>query len=1263
MYPKILLTFIFVTILRFSLQTCPEEVSWQGITWHESKPDTSSVSEPLCYNMGRLITRHCNATGWYPSLEDLDPCFTIVETFDLSSCPPGYEQVSKTGNRYCYKVEDQSNWNLPCLTNGGASIITDLTTEEFESLLKSLQKSDLGRYFWLPGQRRKTFSPVVWSIPGPNWGQMVDSAELFSFSSMVRNCLVLDIERKIITTDSCNRQYPSLCLYLEDIKYPAKCPDGYYGFRFMSNNGTCFGIKKADDAEGLTFDDFLNGKCNKPLGNSKYNDLSKFIYMKIAEMDNMSDNIWCWFQNAQNDTFMLENQTIATFLLPEVQYAINNNGTIAFIHATTKLPCMACETQVVVNGDTALDLQFSQDELKLYLTIYFPSGLWKYDNYDIGVQCFSDAMGFSTTVNVNYMAMPIIDMHFASREDINSTNVEKSIYTVDLVTNRSAQYWCEAHDKYLSLLKSSKVIVNPRSNQLHVFALVIKINLEDNVTLPQTGELTENLTNYLNAEKVILMDILEYHVEYLLILLHVHVTVSETYEDKVSYLEETYESLKSKVMPYLTAGGYTFINISSSQYCFPTVSLDCMILEWELTVIGQVAAPKQFCLQSNGLPVKRNCLGSYLLGGRWGEVEGQCNETYEPSSTTTFLYRFVKGQVSENYTTRFLIDGLEFVLNDVDIIIPADIYYLSVSLQTFLNMAQSNDTLVDMGDVENMAWAMDRILLMDNDYLRLSQTLNSTNIILDSVNDILEKLAEINLSFNAIPLNKIYQLSVKSQFTVQISYPAFNNITGIAVSKLTDSDNFTDMLIQPLYANSSIDDVLAIENLEVATWLPRKVLDTLEKISNDSIGDIEDKKDVHIVINIYRNDAIFQELDETTHVVNSRIVGVTIPGYNTNLIHSIPLLFKELNKTNSRQKCGYWNFQSRKEDSNPGFWSTRGCFYERTFNNITVCRCYHLTHFGQLFDIGELTGGNNRTKCHMKALNVITLVGSFLSLFGIVGIFITAMVFQTWRKKPSTKVLLQLSTSIAIPLVIMVIFNLDDSIFHVDDGTYVVRKSKEIVCVALGSILHYSILASFTWMLITAILQFIRYVRVLGVCRPSRFMFKFALIGWGVPSIPVILVLALNYETYIPDPSLEIDKRICYPSGTYLVMGIIVPIALVLIVNIFLFLMVLISISQGPKGKMKTADMDLIGTQIRLSLFLFFLLGLTWIFGLFSFSGNLLWSYLFCLTSTLQGFVLFIYFVICDPATRNLWVTLMKPQFKSSSTLTPRKSISSISSG
>ncbi|XP_059051206.1 uncharacterized protein LOC131846020 [Achroia grisella] len=1251
------------TYFYVSIQDCMEEISNNNtisVLWHQTPPATNVQSNPLCYYNENLITRNCSDSNWIPPLEKLRACSKVVEYFEDSACPPGFHKFSLSDNENCYRIHPPSIWDYPCFKSGGASVITDLEIEQAELLFESLNTTHTSKRFWLPAQRTKSFHPIVWYIPGFYWGRSVNSNSNIPMKSQINgNCLLLDIERKVITTEKCNKEYPSLCFYINDLHYPATCPDGYHAFRFMPDDGLCFGIEKSEHGTSSTLSDFLKTQCDKPMGRTENGDLQKFIFMKIAEQSELSNNSWCWFgSNDYEISYSESNGTniLETDLKP-FDSVINKQGALSLMSTEASLSCMACEKEIIYKGmNTEFAIEYDDNDERIYLTVYFPSGLWKYENDDLGIQCFSDAKGFVKVISVD--VSPIIDIEAIKSKFSESVIVEKSVYVIDLVTDMPAQYWCEGHTQNFSLISTEKIIVNPRGNKIHVFSLIIKFCFyaNENTTVLDILKVTENLTAIFEAEKILLMDVSDSDSNEVTLITHLHVAVNDTHSDTGQNLQETYIFLKNVCETELPKHNFTFVSLSSSLYCLPITSIDFIILDWELTPIGHIIAPRQFCLQSNGLPVKRRCYGSYLHGSIWGQVEGTCDINYEPSEKTTFLYNFAKGQVSENTTSSFLVDGLNFVLDDTDLIIPADIYYLAISLQFILSVAQENQNAVDMGDIENIAWVMDRVMDLDTRYLYLAQTLNSTNIILDSINNIIDILVQKNISsitYDRSLKNHGYEIAIKPQFVVQISYPKYNNISGIALIKGGDSDKFTDMIVQPLYRNTTIDDVFLIKNLEIAAWLPENVLNNL--ITNENGTDCIEADYFHIVISIYHNDAMFQEHNVNKSTVISRIIEISVPNLNSNLEYSVPLIFNQVNATNFSRFCGYWDFQTHKIGSIPGQWSKRGCYLMKTVHNLSLCECYHLTHFGQLINIQDNYSYDKNDVDHTKVLNIITLTGSFLSLIGIIGIWVTALVFDVWRKKAGTKVLLQLSTSIALPLILMLVFNLNQKIFVKSEGKYVVNNNMTIVCIALGALLHYSILANFVWMLITATLQFIRYVRVLGVSRPSRFMIKFMIIGWGTPIIPVFVILWADYENYIPNPS--IGRPICYPKGFYFIVSVVLPISLILLINVILFLLVIKSISQS--SDMRTTDRSLVFAQLRLSIFLFFLLGLTWIFGIISFTGNFLWSYLFCLTATVQGFVLFIYFVICDPSTRNLWVMVFKPPFSSTSS---RKSIMSLNS-
>lgn len=1260
-------------------QDCPEQTTNAGmkVKWEQTAPANNVISNPVCYANDRLVTRDCVGSVWKPPAKELSPCMQVIKYYNLSACPPGFEKISKNNNEYCYQIQKSSPWDYPCLKSGGASVITDLSDEDLTSLLASLVYKNISRYFWLPAKRPKLIFPVQWYIPGPKWGHPVKSNNSLTIQDfLLKNCLLLDIEQGVLMTESCTENHYNLCFYINDINYPAKCPKNYHSVRYLPDEGVCLGIEYSPT--NLTFDGFIENKiCKTPMGGHDINDLTRYIFKKIAKINNLPDDMWCWFASTNWDFGKDSDTNFLSWILPKIYISMNNIGALSFFTPTppTHLPCMACQTEVIYEKT---ELMFEYDDIRklMYLTIYFPSGLWKYDQNDRGIQCFSDAKGFVKVIDIN--DMPFIEVESYSNLLNDTLNIDKVVYAINIITDRAAQYWCEGHTTDFSLIRTDKIVVNPQGDEVHVFSLVIKIfidQVEIQVDIETVKDnLCENITNIFGANKVLLMEYLEYNHEYLMVAIHMDITINNVYDDKSLNIENTFNDIKNIADTELLKYNYILVNISSSMYCLPTTSEDnSYTLNWELTPIGRITAPKQFCLQENGLPVRRRCAGSYLLGSFWDVVEGTCNKNYQPSDATTFLYNFVKGQVPANDTSRFLTDGLNFVLGNVNIIIPADIYYLSMSLQHVLHIAQENESSVDMGNFQNIAWIMDRLMILNSNYLRLAQTLNSTNVILDSVNNIIEMLTLKSACMaerlttsrtNRDDILSEYQLAIEPQFILQISFPWLNNISGVAVINNAENDKFTEMTIKPLFKNTTLNEVLGYENLEIATWIPDYLLNTLKVNKNESDNETDiNYESVHIIISIFHNDAIFQEIDSDSYKVNSRIVGVSIPGFVSNLEKPMPLVYKNLVPAVERTVCGYWDFQSNSANKVPGFWSNRGCYLRKWVDYLNYCECYHLTNFGQLLDLKR--GQNNsdplEIKKHDKPLNIISLVGSFLSLLGIMGIWVTASVFHAWRKKAGTKVLLHLSASIALPLLFMIVFNLDSTIFEVKDGITTLTDYSKAMCISLGALLHYSVLASFMWMLITAVLQFIRYVRVLGVYRPSRFMIKFTLIGWGIPLIPVIVVLILDTENYVPIlvAAREYKYSICYPSGFYLIVSVIVPISIILLINVTLFILVICAISKGPDGKMRRADLDLIGAQLRLSIFLFFLLGLTWVFGIISFSNNIIWSYLFCLTSTMQGFVLFIYFVVCDAQTRNLWVTLMKPQFRPNSS---RESIASISS-
>jgi len=256
-----------------------------------------------------------------------------------------------------------------------------------------------------------------------------------------------------------------------------------------------------------------------------------------------------------------------------------------------------------------------------------------------------------------------------------------------------------------------------------------------------------------------------------------------------------------------------------------------------------------------------------------------------------------------------------------------------------------------------------------------------------------------------------------------------------------------------------------------------------------------------------------------------------------------------------------------------------------------------------------------------------------MSAVGVLGIYSTAITFSKWRHKSTGKITLHFATSILLQMVVMLTIDVDDDF-----------RSKitdhRIGCIAMAVALHYSVLANFFWMLIVSYFQYQRYVIVFNKYHVQRIVLKSAIIGWGFPVIPVAIILLHDCTMYIP-----VDrKHLCYPTGHAFHFGLMLPLALILVCNATVFGFVVCSIFKGTKLTHSKTD-DLMRSKLRLLAFLFFVLGMTWIFGLLSGVGernSLIFAYLFCFSATMQGLVLFAYSIVLDGVTRNLWSTLMR---------------------
>ncbi|XP_065358993.1 adhesion G-protein coupled receptor G2-like [Calliphora vicina] len=377
---------------------------------------------------------------------------------------------------------------------------------------------------------------------------------------------------------------------------------------------------------------------------------------------------------------------------------------------------------------------------------------------------------------------------------------------------------------------------------------------------------------------------------------------------------------------------------------------------------------------------------------------------------------------------------------------------------------------------------------------------------------------------------------------------------------------------------------------------------------------------------IYLNQSLEQLLKEPNLKIATYFpfdLWYSIANTTGKLPRPLPFIFTHtMQKDKVKPDCGYWNFST---------WITTGVNTSHITNKqneqLLLCNTSHLTPFSAIFldsldDVG---------------LDLISALGCGLSLFGLVCIWLTAACFPRWREDSTNKVLLNLCFVLTLLMVLFLLINMPEF------KDAVLDMKNYVNCMIVGGFLQYIVLVLFMWMLFIAYLQYQRLAKIFKSEMPRNYIAKFFLIAWGLPLIPTGLVAYYQPNAYRPSAkSMEAKSAICYPSGYGFYLGVMLPMAVIIIANVSIFILIICKfLLSNMQFKSQRSRHDIL-RQIYVSIFLFFLLGISWIFGMLAhLESSPVFSYIFCLTSTLQGFVIFIYFIIINETTRQTWWNLI----------------------
>ncbi|EDV22150.1 uncharacterized protein TRIADDRAFT_59350 [Trichoplax adhaerens] len=290
--------------------------------------------------------------------------------------------------------------------------------------------------------------------------------------------------------------------------------------------------------------------------------------------------------------------------------------------------------------------------------------------------------------------------------------------------------------------------------------------------------------------------------------------------------------------------------------------------------------------------------------------------------------------------------------------------------------------------------------------------------------------------------------------------------------------------------------------------------------------------------------------------------------------------FKINQNDNAKPTCAYWK---------KSFWATDGLEMKIPNETIVQCLSYHLTSFSVLLQFNNFT----------KILSMMTYTGLSMSLICLMVTFITFTAFGRFHSIRGL-VHANLSASMIISTIIFIIG--------------IQWTEHRILCQFIAIILQFSLLASFTWMLIEGIVTFKMSVNWL---EKQSSVVAYIMIGWGIPCVIVLSTFLTKSEYYGSSKYCWIEPG----NHLFLIFGI--PVLVIIGMNLILMALITKSLI-GIRAVANMSNLQKVRVSFRASVALVPLLGITWTLGFLSLNNTtLVFSYLFVILNSLQGVSLF----------------------------------------
>ncbi|KFQ53292.1 putative G-protein coupled receptor 112, partial [Nestor notabilis] len=351
-----------------------------------------------------------------------------------------------------------------------------------------------------------------------------------------------------------------------------------------------------------------------------------------------------------------------------------------------------------------------------------------------------------------------------------------------------------------------------------------------------------------------------------------------------------------------------------------------------------------------------------------------------------------------------------------------------------------------------------------------------------------------------------------------------------------------------------------------------------------------------------------------TERLNTYVVSASIENASVQTLKepvTITLQHIDHNVGNAAVHCVFWDFQ---KNNGLGGWNTSGCEMNSTDRNYTICFCNHLTHFGVLLDLARTELDTTQD----RILTLISYAGCGASSLFLSITLVTYLALEKLRRDNPAKLLLNLCAAL---LMLNVVFLTD---------SWLASFNQPALCITVAVLLHYFLLAAFTWMCLESLQFYLALIKVFNVYVP-KYILKCCIAGWGIPALVISIVLGINKDFYGDGSHSESNpfSNFCWiQENTVFYISVVAYIFFIFLINTAMFITVLLQIHSVKSRTHKRSRFWKQGFlhDLKSAFSLMFLLGLTWGFVFFAWGAvRIFFLYLFSIFNTLQGFLIFVF--------------------------------------